>query len=205
MMVFWPCGAIENKSRSSLLAKWVKDLALSLLWLGFDPWSWNFACCGCGSPLQKKSRRSGFHTFPDLFHFFLSFFFWLHLQHVDVPGPGIEPVPQQWPKSLQWQCWIPHPVCHKGTPTSVSLSVILFIVTHRSLLFGLGNEVQVWQRDLTAFSSLFGRCYRNPGLVEDGDTRKGLEFLTLSPSSLMDSEQITWVFLIFNCPPIGIH
>ena len=28
--------------------------------------------------------------------------FWPHLWHVEIPGPGIEPVPQQWPKPLQW-------------------------------------------------------------------------------------------------------
>ena len=26
----------------------------------------------------------------------LPFFFWLHLRHVEVPAPGIEPMPQQW-------------------------------------------------------------------------------------------------------------
>ena len=32
------------------------------------------------------------------------FYFWLHLRHVDVPGPGIKPIPQQLPKLLWWQC-----------------------------------------------------------------------------------------------------
>ena len=32
--------------------------------------------------------------------------FWLHPWHVEVPGPGIEPTPQQWPEPQQWQCWI---------------------------------------------------------------------------------------------------
>ena len=31
------------------------------------------------------------------------FFFWPYLQHLEVPSPGIEPTPQQWPKPLQWQ------------------------------------------------------------------------------------------------------
>ena len=30
------------KGWSTLVAQWVKDSALSLLWLGFDPWPRNF-------------------------------------------------------------------------------------------------------------------------------------------------------------------
>ena len=37
------------------------------------------------------------------------------LQHVEIARPGIEHTPQQWPKPLQWQCWILNPLCHKGT------------------------------------------------------------------------------------------
>ena len=32
----------ESQSRSSLVAQWVKDLALTLLWHGFNPWPGNF-------------------------------------------------------------------------------------------------------------------------------------------------------------------
>ena len=41
-----------------------------------------------------------------------------HLQHMEVPGPGMEPTPQWWltPKSLQWQCQILKRLCHKRTP-----------------------------------------------------------------------------------------
>ena len=42
--------------------------------------------------------------------------FFPHLQHMEVPGPGIEPKPQQWPKALQWQCQILNPLHHKRTP-----------------------------------------------------------------------------------------
>ena len=43
-----------------------------------------------------------------LFYMFeaLLFFFWLYLWHVEIPGPGIEPVPQQWPRPQQQQCHI---------------------------------------------------------------------------------------------------
>ena len=34
--------------QSSLVAQWVKDQALSLLWNRFDPWPRNFRVHGCG-------------------------------------------------------------------------------------------------------------------------------------------------------------
>ena len=37
------------------------------------------------------------------------FSFWLHPQHVEVPGPGIEPELQL------WQYWILNPLHHKRT------------------------------------------------------------------------------------------
>ena len=43
-------------------------------------------------------------------------FFFLHAWYVEVPRPGMEPVPQ-----LR-QCWIPNPLCHKGTSEIVSCS-----------------------------------------------------------------------------------
>ena len=33
--------------------QWIKDPALSLLWLGFDPWPWNF-CMVWVWPKEKK-------------------------------------------------------------------------------------------------------------------------------------------------------
>ena len=42
-------------------------------------------------------------------------FFFPYPQHAEVPRPGIKPMPQQWPKPLQWQCWILNPLYHKGT------------------------------------------------------------------------------------------
>ena len=36
--------------------QWVKDLALSLLWLRFDPWPWNFRM---PHAWPKKERRKG--------------------------------------------------------------------------------------------------------------------------------------------------
>ena len=34
---------------------------------------------------------------------FIFFSLWLCWQHPEVPGPGTEPGPQQWPKLLQWK------------------------------------------------------------------------------------------------------
>ena len=47
---------------------------------------------------------------------------------MEVPGPGIEPTPQQWPKLLAWQHWILNSLCHKRAP----MLVLIF--------FLLGNE-----------------------------------------------------------------
>ena len=43
----------------------------------------------------------------------LHFLFWPHPQHVEAPWAWIEPVPQQQPKPLQWQCQILNPLCHR--------------------------------------------------------------------------------------------
>ena len=34
---------------------------------------------------------------------FVTFFFWLFPRHAEVPGPGIEPMPQQWSEIQQWE------------------------------------------------------------------------------------------------------
>ena len=39
--------------RSFLVAQQAKDVALPLLWCGFDPWLQNFGMLGCG---QKKKK-----------------------------------------------------------------------------------------------------------------------------------------------------
>ena len=45
----------EVKKRNSLVAQWVKDLALSVLWHGFALWLENATCCRCS--LKKKKKR----------------------------------------------------------------------------------------------------------------------------------------------------
>ena len=45
------------------------------------------------------------------------FFFLPRPWHVEVPGPGIKPLPQQWPKPLQRQCQILDPLSSQDTPS----------------------------------------------------------------------------------------
>ena len=48
------------------------------------------------------------------------FFFFGHACGMQklVPGPGIEPAPQQRPKPQQWQCWLLKQLSRQGTPWS---------------------------------------------------------------------------------------
>ena len=43
-------------------------------------------------------------------------FFWPYLQHMEVPGPGIEPMPQKQPKPPRWQHWLLNTPHQKRTP-----------------------------------------------------------------------------------------
>ena len=54
---------------------------------------------------RSRKRTVSLNISLSLFFFFF-FYFWPYLQHVEVPELGSEPTPQQWPKPLQWQCWI---------------------------------------------------------------------------------------------------
>ena len=45
--------------------------------------------------------------------FFFFFFFWLSPQHIEFPGPGIKPMPQQPPKPLPWKHWILNLLRHR--------------------------------------------------------------------------------------------
>ena len=48
---------------SSLVAHWVKDLALLLRWLGLDPCTGTFTCHGCGQ--KKPSTKAVYREFSD--------------------------------------------------------------------------------------------------------------------------------------------
>ena len=59
----------------------------------------------------------------DYLKFMLKLFFWSCLQHIEIPGPGIKPVPQYQPKLLQWQHWILNTLCHVGTSAWIFFTV----------------------------------------------------------------------------------
>ena len=47
----------EVKKRNSLVAQWVKDLALSVLWHGFALWLENATCCRCSLKKKRKKKK----------------------------------------------------------------------------------------------------------------------------------------------------
>ena len=49
-------------------------------------------------PISRTSTNTD--TLKKRFLIFV-LFLWAHSQHMEVPGPGIEPIPQQQPESLQ--------------------------------------------------------------------------------------------------------
>ena len=61
---------------------------------------------------------------PELYTVFYEYYFWLHLWHVEVSGPGTDPVPQQPLELMQGQCWVLNPLCHKRTPYTVHFKVV---------------------------------------------------------------------------------
>ena len=60
--------------------------------------------------LQQKGSPRRAMFFP--FFFFFFFFFWPCPWHVEVLKPEIEPTPQEWPKLLQWCCFL-NPLFHR--------------------------------------------------------------------------------------------
>ena len=54
----------------------------------------------------RLAREGEFNAQSFLFFFFFYLFIYLHWGHVDIPGPGTEDAPQQWPEPQQWQPWI---------------------------------------------------------------------------------------------------
>ena len=48
---------LRIKPRSSLVAQWIKDLVLSLLWPRFHPWHWNFHMPWSWPEKRRKPKR----------------------------------------------------------------------------------------------------------------------------------------------------
>ena len=65
-----------------------------------------------------------FFLFSFYTYFFLAGRGWPCLQDVEVPGPGIKPLPQEPAKLLRCQCQILNLLCHKGTPNFSVLSIL---------------------------------------------------------------------------------
>ena len=61
------------------------------------------------------------------FFLFLKLIIYFGLWHVEVPGPGIKPTPQQQPELLQWQCWILNPLHWAGDWTGATTETSWFI------------------------------------------------------------------------------
>ena len=49
--------AERKEMRSSLVAQWVKDPVLLLLWLRFNPWPRNLTHHGCTFKKRKKKKK----------------------------------------------------------------------------------------------------------------------------------------------------
>ena len=62
-----------------------------------------------------KFQKDGTYDRDDINTFVITFF-WPCPRHVEVPGLGNEPMSQQQPKPLQWQCQILSPLNHKRIP-----------------------------------------------------------------------------------------
>ena len=58
--------------------------------------------------------------------------FWLCPWHQEVSRPGIEPLPQQWPKPQQCQCQILNSLSHQGTLNFV-------VICHKQEIANLGT------------------------------------------------------------------
>lgn len=91
-------------SLHSLMAMWVAFTSW-LLWIVLlGTWACRFLCVLPFNSIGYQPRSG----IPELCHSSICnfFLFWLRLQHMEIVGPGIEPITQQWPKLLQWQCQI---------------------------------------------------------------------------------------------------
>lgn len=55
-------------------------------------------------------------------HFFIYILSFLATPTAGGDSWARESVPQQWPWLLQWQSWIPKPLCHKKTPSFLEIT-----------------------------------------------------------------------------------
>lgn len=74
--------------------------------------------------LLTEEERGGRHPSCCFFVFCFS----LHQQHEEVPEPGLEPIPQQWTKPLQWQYQIFNLLSHTGDPCCCFFVLFHFVI-----------------------------------------------------------------------------
>ena len=69
------------------------------------------------------------------------------LSHVEIPGPGTEPMLQQQPKPHQWKHWIFNPLSHQGR--------IVLIINRRNLFTWKARVIINWFNDIWYIYPLF--------------------------------------------------
>ena len=129
------CGeGHRHGSDPAFLWLWCRTAATSLIW----PLAWEPPYAegvpqenGKKTKKNKNKKQSSVNFRSSLLIFLITyillpFFFWLYLRHVEVPRPGIEPIPQLPPVSQLWQCRIPNLLHHIGTSYFIAFLSCLF-------------------------------------------------------------------------------
>ena len=117
--------------------------------------------------LKVHWRHTSHYTeFKEVFCLFggiLFVLFWLCLRHVEVPGPGIKPAPQQWPELLQWQHQVLTHCTTRELPTYFNCIIFLSMTTNLCqvgfLLEAAVTESKSWG-EKNKFNRKWGQWYQ---------------------------------------------
>ena len=116
-----------------------------------------------------------------------SLFFWPHPWHAEVPRPGIEPLPQEWPVQHQWQCQILNLLSPQGTPQQPFLIPSVFLL------------LPFWTWCLLDWAGLF-HCFFLPGDLSLPFHHKWLFCFLISPIFLWPmSFRETVIRVVLDC------